>query len=231
MARRRRFPIWTPAPPTPPAEAHDVPFQPAGTWPGSGRINPVRQRYPFHQEAVPYRSVAEEQAALAAEAADVRRIAADDNTESQAAYEDVANRGSITVIELEGHQDSICNITPPVQVIAFVVPERWMFRLMRVAFEYNDPFFYQTNLQTRLPWQLLVNGVQPPYYGETNARPFLVPPGVTQLPHAFDPLWVKGGDTVSIECVPFGTTIEVNVTARLGGELWRPHSMRLGRPV
>lgn len=199
--------------------------------PRRGRVDPSRVFTPdtLPQPWVP---LAEEAAALDRESRQVQGLLVDDATQSEAAYQELVGRGVTTAFERTNFVAMAQAIAPPVVLVTYTVPGEYLFRLERVGFAFSDPFFFQLDTQTYLPWQVEVNNQPIPGLGENNSTAYRVSPGDMFRPFDMQPVWIHGNQTVRIVLRTLAAvTIQVNVVARLSGAQMRKSSLRLGRGV
>lgn len=196
-----------------------------------GRVDPARV-HPAEVGTHPAQSVAAELAQQVAGGGEVYSELNKDKVLSEAAFQDVLSRGLVTAVERTNYIQMVQTITPPVTVVSFTVPGEMLFRFNRCGFAFSDPIAAQLNSQTYLQWNVEVENVPVPGFGENNALAYRIPIGTNLEPWEFEPVWCHANQTVALVLRPLASmTIQVNVVGRIGGGLLKKSSLRLGRPV
>ena len=199
--------------------------------PRKGRVDPIR-RFTPEGEPLPWVPLDEEARQLNRDARHVGQLLRDDDVLSEAAYQELAGRGITTAFERTNFVAMAQAIAPPVVLVQYTVPGEFLFRLDRVGFMFSDPFFFQLDTQTYLPWQVEINGAPIPGLGENNSTAYRVSPGDIFRPFTFEPVWIHGNETCRVVLRTLAAVnIPVNVAARISGAQVRKSSLRLGRGV
>lgn len=196
-----------------------------------GRVDPARTRAPYvgDQPAVPVVQEIQRQVDLGPT---VNQLLDTDRIHTEAAFQDLLSRGLVTAVERTNYVQMAQAISPPVTVCSFTVPGEMLFRFDHCGFAFSDPIAAQLNSQTYLPWQVEIEGVPIPGFGENNSLAYRVPIGTNFEPWHFEPVWCHANHTIAIVLRTLAAvTIQVNVVGRIGGGLIKKSGLRLGREV
>lgn len=188
------------------------------------KVLPVLGQYAYGPEGAVTPDIRAEQQAQA------QFIEKQQRVEDEVAIEDLMRRGADTSMVQTGTAIQVNAATPPVTIVTYRVPDVYVLRLLEVGVTFNDPAFMAYQPALRLPWRLEINDVAAPNFGE-GGGPMSIVPGDFFRPTDLHEFWVQGGLRVAVVIRPFTTTIEVNVAARLSGELYKKAGLKLGRRV
>lgn len=197
----------------------------------SGRVDPARAE-PLNAADQPHFELMDPTVNVARMQRQVEQEQATDRMLSEAAYQDLVARGLVTAFERTNFFQMAQALTPPLTIVSFTCPGDAIFRLRAVGFSFSDPIMHQLDSKTYLPWVVEVEGNPIPGFGETNSTTYRISPGDIFAPWQTAPVWIHANQTVAVVLRTLAAvTIQVNVQARISGELLKKSSLRLGREV